>query len=159
MITPTRIGLVLALIAMALKVFAFYYGIGGVEQGMYVIFLHLFLIMIAAYVAVTSTNKESDWVDQIKRGMKAVSTYAILYCIFLYFHYKYIDTIYFEERISAIAAGLPEEGKNKGMKNLNSFFTPFNYATITLVSFMVSGAIYTFLITALDRKVLRNFKR
>lgn len=159
MINPTRIGFILALIAMAMKVFAFYYGIGGVDQGKYVILLHLFLILLGTFVTVTTANKESDWVDQIKTGMKAVSTYAILYCIFLYFHYKYIDTIYFEERISAIATSLPEEGKNKGEKNLNSFFTPFNYATITLVSFMVSGAIYTFLITALDRKVLRNIKR
>ena len=156
MITPTRIGFVLALAAMGLKVFAFYYNIGGVDQGKYTIFLHLFLLMAAAYIAVTSTNKESDWVDQIKAGMKAVSVYAILYCAFLYFHYKYIDTIYFEERISAIVEGIPEDGKNKGIKKLNSFFTPFNYATITLVSFMASGAVYSFLVTALDRKVLRR---
>lgn len=157
--SPTRIGLLLALLAIGLKLFGFYYQIGGADQGSYFVMLHLLLLLIGAFAGIRMSASDVHSIELFKNGMRAVATYTILYCAYLYVHYKFIDAMYFETRIDEIVQNSPEASRGQNEKNFRSVFTPFNYATITLLGFVASGALYTFLLTVLESKVMRRFKR
>lgn len=148
----------MALLAIGLKALAFYYQIGGADQGSYFVMLHLLLLLVAAFAAIRVSEKEAPGIELFKNGMRAVATYTILYCAYLFVHYKYLDAMYFEERIAQIVEHSPEAGRDQNEKNFRSVFTPFNYATITLLGFIASGALYTFLLSVLESKVLRRFR-
>ena len=159
MITPARTGLLLAAFAIVLKLIAFFYSIGDEDQGTYFALLHLLLILVAAFISISSSPRDVDWIEMFKTGMKAVGAYAVLFCLFLYIHYSYIDPMWIPERIDSIVSKYGVEQQKEVRKFFTSFASPFKYSTFTLMAFVVVGFFYTFLLTALERKVLRKLKR
>lgn len=136
------------------KLAGFAMGVPASDSQSYFILLHMLLLLIGVFVALRYQPTESSFLEDIKQGMKAVGAYSISNAVFLYFFYKLVDTQYFPNRVAEIIARTPPEK----VDNVVQFFTPFNWTTVSLLAWMLSGSLYTVLFTLLHRKVLRKFK-
>lgn len=158
----TNIAFLLALLPMIGKLAGFALGIPASDSQSYFILLHMLLLLIGVFVALRYQPTDSSFLEDIKQGMKAVGAYSIANAIFLFFFYKTIDIAYFPNRIASMVARTNDLPPGKTIEDIaatyEQFFTAFNWSTLSLLAWMLSGLLYTVLFTVLHRKVLRKFK-
>src|SRR6185436_6691351 len=97
----------------------------------------------------------------MREAFKSAAAYAVLYGLFIWMYYKGIDATEFPMKINAMVDKAVAEGRNEAeaRTQLERFFTPFNYATITFFALMVIGAINSLVVSLLHHKVLRGLRR
>jgi len=108
----------------------------------------------------------------VKSGMKSAAVYALIMAVFLFIYYKFIDTEYFSKRIAdnintlkSIDISLADSTNNKlGLINRDAMienqintakmvFSPFYNSTFSLLGFLITGGIYSFLIALMQKLI------
>lgn len=147
-------------------------------------FLFLLIVIFLAVRAHHQTDSRSIFLDDVKQGMKQAVIYVLIIASFIYINYKWIDTDYLESRTEqrveaemqriehqggwkAFAAeksnGIPadkseEEYLDNVKENGMMYLQPGFIFGLTLMAFISLGFIYTLILTALNRKVLKRFE-
>lgn len=159
---PKRIAFLLALIPIIGKLLSFAAGVPSGSSQPFFILIHLLLLLVGVFFALLWQNNASGFIEDVKEGMKTVGIYSSANAIFLFFYYKFVDVNHFPNRIAAIVEKTNELPAGKSIDEMTAtyeqFFTAFNWATISLVSWIIVGLLYTLIFTILHRKVLRKFK-
>jgi len=107
--------------------------------------------------------------------MKSAAVYALIMAVFLFVYYKFIDTEYFSKRIAdnintlkSIDISLADSTNNKlGLINRDAMienqintakmvFSPFYNSTFSLLGFLITGGIYSFLIALMQNLSLAS---
>tara|TARA_R110002072_G_scaffold302989_1_gene490755 strand:- start:3592 stop:4152 length:561 start_codon:yes stop_codon:yes gene_type:complete len=121
-----KVGLLFAVIWMAIKMIFFYSGIVGynvVPAVMLNILCVLLAIAVGMYKHKRRTAEETTLLADIKTGMTAGVPYAVIVSIFLFFYYSKIDTDYIPHRVAEITYEMkkrlddPEELKRYRTEN------------------------------------------
>lgn len=99
--------------------------------------------------------------DLMRECFKSAAVYALTIGLFTWLFYSRIDTDHFQLRVDQLVMRGVDEGRSEAQIRpaLEQFFTPFNYATITFFSLMVSSAMISLLAAAVHHKVLRRFRQ
>lgn len=123
------------------------------------IFLHLLIVLICVIYAIWPRPGINAFLSDVKNGVKLAGVYAVLIAAFVFIYYSYIDSDFFPNMTEKIAQGTIAETPDKDPEEIEtgvkSFFTPFNYTTITLIGYFCAGVFYSLLFAALKRVVLR----
>ena len=151
--------------AIAAKLFLYLIGPGQEEMAMYTMFVNLLVVLVGTFFTVRQyriKNPQSGFNSEFKAGMRSAAIFAVLMSVFVLVYYSYIDTHYFEKmidsRIELAKSSLPDNPDIKideVRKTGELFFTPRVHATITLFGLTATGAIYSFLLVLLTRKIYR----
>ncbi len=151
-----------ALAVMAIRIGLFYAGRPAV--GTDFMFVH-FMALVTIVFFTGKLSLEQDHLtgigDLLRDGFKNAAAYALLMGVFLYVYYHTIEAGYFTMRVNelvavGVAEGQPEE---KIRPQLERFFTPFNYASMTFFLLLIAGGVTAMLIGLLHHKVLRRITR
>lgn len=157
-----RIALLLALLPMIGKLAGFAYGVSAGDSQSFFILMHIFLLLVGVFFALRMQTPDSSFLEDVKQGMKAVGVYSMASAFFMYVYYKFIDTQYFPNKIASMVANTDLAATGKTSEDITTtyetFFTAFNWTTLSLVAWMLAGLIYTVLLTLLHRKVLRKLQ-
>ena len=97
----------------------------------------------------------------VREGFRAAALYALLSGLFLWIYFNTVQDHLFEDRVEEMVQRAAEEGHPELVirPRLQGFFTPFNYATISFVALLVTGAIQALVIGLFHHKVMRSFRR
>jgi len=123
------------------------------------IFANLLVLMSGVFFGIRlfkSQQKEATkYVEDFKAGMRVAAVYALLFAIFLYVYYAYIDPSYFEIKLLKQL----ELAQNQGnvdltkAKEMGEFIlSPYFQSTISLLGFLILGSFYAGIISFLMRK-------
>lgn len=157
-----QIVFIAALLPVIAKLVAFMAGVSAQDTQTGFIIGHLLLILLGVFFAQMFQPADSTFIEDVKMSMKNVGTYSIINAAFLFIYYKYIDIAYFPNRIASMVEqtnNLPEgTSVEQVTETYELFFTAFNWSTLSLLAWMITGVIYTLLFTAFHRKFLRKFK-
>ena len=158
-----KIALVMGVVAIALKLTLFK---AEVEHGVaarIVMFSHLMLIMIGTFFGVRAVDpgaSDSDTKIQLKSGMRVAGLYALIVCAFLVVYYEFINPNYFQslieskmEAVSNYKLTHPEVDIENERKTAELFLSTKFQVTITLFGLVISGVIYSLLITFFLKKL------
>jgi len=120
--------------------------------------LALLLVVFFAQRGAMQADRNITFPMLVRTGFRNAAVYALLIAVFAYALYVWIDPLYFpihiNERVDlAVADGIAEADARKRFETM---FSPFNYATLTLVAFMGAGIVYALLVGAFHHKVLRK---
>ena len=102
-----------------------------------------------------SMNAKTDFLQDVKAGMKVAALYAIMMTLFVYIYYKFIDTGYFQVKLEnqlelARQNDLDvEKAREMGEFALSAFFQ----STVTMVGFLMLGSFYASIITFFLRRI------
>jgi len=155
-------------VAVAAKLFFFLADLAQEQMAMFTIFVNIFIVLIGSFFTVRKfkmTTSETNMILEVKAGMKTTTLFAVFMTVFVFIYYSYVDTHYFPELIAdrvdmakAAAVDNPDINIENIRKIGEVWFSPKTHATITLLGLTISGAIYSFLIALLMRKI-RGFGR
>lgn len=141
-------------------------------------------LLLAVFFSIrkeTSLRKgaPTSFLVDIKTGLKAAGIYAVSISIFVYLYYNVIVPDYTEAKIETIRLTAeahdfaelqqiaPEEYGGMSheefidlmVENARFWLNPTKVVPITLLGLMMTGFVYTFILTAINRKVLNKFRR
>ena len=102
-------------------------------------------------------SSSTDFLSDIKEGMKVAGLYAILLSFFAYCYYSYIDSEYFASKMQhqvdlAIQNGAKGDDLVKMKDTMGFVLTPYFQSTVTLILFLLLGTFYSSIITFFVRK-------
>ncbi|HRH70218.1 MAG TPA: DUF4199 domain-containing protein [Flavobacteriales bacterium] len=128
---------------------------------MLVHFLAIVTIVFFTGQRLLSRDPRSSFPDLMRSGFRNTAVYSLLIGIFLWVFFSYIDTQEFPNKINERVSAVVAEGRTEAeaRAGLESFFNPFNYASITFFTLLIVGAINALIIGLLHHKVLRRFTR
>ena len=123
--------------------------------------IHLLALLLVVFFAQRSamvSDRNITFPMLVRAGFRNAAVYALLIAVFAYALYVWIDPLHFpihiNERVDmAVADGIAEADARQRFETM---FSPFNYATLTLVAFMGAGIVYSLLVGVLHHKVLRK---
>ena len=151
--------------AIAAKMLLYLLGLGQEEMAMYTMFVNLLVVLVGTFFTVRQhriKSPQSNFTSEFKAGMRSAAIFALFMSLFVLVYYSYIDTHYFEQmiesRIELAKTSLldnPDIKIEEVRKTGELFFTPRVHATITLFGLTATGAIYSFLLVLLTRKIYR----
>ena len=155
----------MTVVAIAAKLSLYLIGLGQEEMAMYTMFVNLLVVLVGTFFTVRqhrSISPQSSFNSEFKAGMRSAALFALFMSIFVLVYYSYIDTHYFEKmiesRIELAQNSLlenPDIKIEEVRKTGELFFTPRVHATITLFGLTATGAIYSFLLVFLTRKIYK----
>ncbi|MEO8588260.1 MAG: DUF4199 domain-containing protein [Flavobacteriales bacterium] len=150
-----------ALAVMAFRLILFY--AGHPPEGtdfMLVHFLAMVTVVFFTDHRLLTPDLRTPFPDLMREGFKSAALYALLYGVFIWVYYAFVQDAYFAQRVEAmVQSGLAEgQPENVIRPRLTKFFTPFNYASITFFTLLLVGAFDALLVGLLHHKVLRQFR-
>lgn len=159
-----KIALVMSAIAIGLKLGLFAMGVEQRAASKIVMAMHLFLILGGTFFGVRGyvmDHPDAAVKDRVKAGMRVGGIYALIISVFVFCYYQYIDTTYFPEMIAnriELAKSAMVENPDINLENVKKtgemFFNPKVHATITLFGLVVTGVIYSVLITFFMKQMI-----
>lgn len=148
-----------ALSAILIRLALFYFGYESTETSKYIFLLHILFILLSVFFSIIQFRKffpdKNAFTDLLKQGLKAGGMYSFIMAGFLWLFYGAINEDTFtakrENLISQQIDGqnLSTDDQAKARENIESFFTPLNYSTISLLGFLVISFFYALGITLL----------
>ncbi|MFT6844824.1 MAG: hypothetical protein ACJAUV_001012 [Flavobacteriales bacterium] len=157
-----RNALILAAFPMTGKLVGYATDVSASSSQTFFILLHILLLLVGVFLTLRLQPSQNSFLEDVKMGMKTVGLYSISNALFLYIFYKFIDVTYFATKIADMVDKTDLSAARKTAEEVSAtyetFFTAFNWSTLSLVAWMVMGLIYTVLLTLLHRKVLRKFQ-
>lgn len=159
---PLRIAFFSALAVILLRIVL--YLTGNPPEGTAFMPVHLLALVLVPFFAGHVLLRKEPRVPFpaiMRVTFRSTALYAVLYGIFIWMYYKGIDATEFPMKINAMVEKAVADGGNETdvRAQLERFFTPFNYATITFFALLVIGAINSLIVSLLHHKVLRNLRR
>ena len=155
----------MTVVAVTVKLLLYLVGLPQEEMAMYTMFANLLVVLVGTFFTVRQhriNSPESNFKSEFKAGMRSASIFALFMSIFVLVYYNYIDTHYFEylinDRMELAERSLAENPDIKleeERKTGELFFSPRVHATITLFGLTITGAIYSFLLVVITRKIYR----
>lgn len=156
------LALVTAFAVMALRIGLHLAGIRpeGMDF-MLVHFLALVTVIFFSGVRILRKPGAGSFPELLKEGFRTAAAYALALGIFTWVFYLWIDVDHFRLRVDEMVLRGMLEGQPEEIirPRLEKFFTPFNYATITLFSLLVVSGILSLFIAAVQHKLLRRFRQ
>ena len=153
----------MTVVAIAAKLTIYLANVAQEQMAMLTFFVNLTVVLVGSFFAVRyfkAHNPGSGLKDQVKAGMKTTTFFALMISLFVLVYYNYIDTHYFPDMISARVELAQSELENnpdiqvdKVRSTGEALFSPRTHATITLFGLTIIGAIYSFLISILMRRI------
>lgn len=136
---------------------------GTITDGFNFAPIHLLFMLAAVFLAGWQAMKADAAVEVaglFKAGFRAAMTYAVIAALFAYALYSWLDPTFFPIKVNAMVDQAIKEGRTEAeaREKVGAFFSPFNYATITLAAFMVIGAIDSMVSALLHHKLLRKVR-
>ena len=133
------------------------------EKGEFM-FVHLLFIALLAFYGVHRGLRQeihSTFPTLLRQAFRNVALYALVFTPFIWSFYVHVDQGHFPERIDRLVELAIVEGQPEAVvrERLSGFFTPFNYATLTLFGLLLCGAANALVMAAIGHKVLRRFMR
>lgn len=130
-------------------------------------FMNVFILMTGIFFGIRNFKKretvKTNFMEDLKAGMKVAAMYAIFLSLFVFFYYKIIDPNYFavrlEEQINAaresnLSAEISEQINIEQARQTGEFvLSAFFQSTITLIGFIILGSFYSSLIAFFLRKI------
>jgi len=154
--------------AIAAKLILFLADLPQEQMAMFTIFVNLFIVLVGSFFTVRKfkmITSPSDMKSDVKAGMKTTTLFALFMSVFVFIYYNYVDTHYFPQLIAdrvELATDAAVDNPDINLENVQKmgevWFSPRTHATVTLFGLTITGAIYSFLIALLMRKV-RGFGR
>jgi hypothetical protein len=134
---------------------------GTVTDGFNFAPIHLLFMLAAVFIAgwqLLKTDPAAEVPALFKTGFRAAMIYAVIAALFAYALYSWIDPTFFPIKMNALVDQAIKEGHTEAeaREKVGAFFSPFNYATITLAAFMIIGAIDAMVCALLHHKFLRK---
>ena len=149
--------------AIVAKLSLFLLAVSQQQMAIITIFINLLIVLVGSFFTVRSfkmKNPGSTMQAEIKNGMKATTFFALLVSLFVLIYYSYIDTHYFADMIQQRVNLAVQEKANHPEIDIDQvrtagemMFSPKTHASITLFGLTIVGAIYSFLISLLMRKI------
>ncbi|MFN3916447.1 MAG: DUF4199 family protein [Flavobacteriales bacterium] len=140
-------------------------------------------LLLAVFISIRKETKlrkgiPTSFLVDIKTGLKAVGVYALSITVFVYFYYNFIVPDYTIAKVETVRAAAQahdfaelqrispkeyggmshEEFVELMVKNAQYWLNPSKVVPITLLGLMLIGFIYTFILTAINRRVLSKFR-
>ena len=141
--------------AIVTKLLLFYLAIGDEQQKKIIILFHLLFILLSVFFSIKSVANKNFFLENFKAGSKAALVYAISISIFVFVYYSFIDAGYFvsmqNEIIKTQIVNAKVNEVESIKKNIQAFFTVFNYTTITLTGFIVIGVLFSVIISIVKK--------
>lgn len=154
--------------AIVIRLALFYLGYENQDSARYLILMHILLILLSVFFSALNHAKANPdkrhFTNHLKIGFKGGSVYTIIITGFLMLFYKVINEDTFTakrefliaQQIEAGGANLDESAIEAVRTNIESFFTVFNYCTITFIGFLVITFMYSAGVALLLRFMQRN---
>lgn len=145
-----------ALVGIIFKMVYFIWFYPNDDYDMYVRFAYLLTFLLALFFGLRTwkaQNEGSDFVSDMKSGLKIASIYSIILSAFTYIYYKFINPAYFEGRIAEKmqAASEANEDLSKVRDTASLIFDAFTHSTLTLFGLIFIGLFYTLILVAMFR--------
>lgn len=155
------LGLLAALAVIALRLILF--TMGRPPVGTDFMLVHFLAVITVVYFTdhrQLSLNIRTPFPTLMREGFKAAAVYAILFGTFIWIYYRTVEPDHFPGRIEEmVARGLAEGQPEEVIRpRLTQFFTPFNYASITFFTLLITGAVNALLVGMLHHKVMRRYR-
>src|SRR5690606_26190566 len=153
----------LAAIAVALFRMAMFRS-GTHIEGMDMMLVHCLAIATVVFFTdkrLLDRDVSAGMAEFLRGGFTSAALYALLTGIFIWFHFNMIETEHFPDRWNEMVAAGVAEGKSEDeiRPQIEQFFSPFNYASLTFFGLLLIGAINAVLIAALHHKLLRKVRQ
>lgn len=155
----------MTVVAITAKLLLYLIGLAQEEMAMYTMFANLLVVLVGTFFTVRQhriISPDSNFNSEFKAGMRSAAIFALFMSVFVLVYYSYIDTHYFEKMIDSrieLAKMSMDENPDIKLEEVRKtgelFFTPRVHATITLFGLTATGAIYSFLLVLLTRKIYR----
>ena len=147
--------------AVTSRLLLFLSGLEADRVAMFTVFANLLIVLLGTFFAVrhfSALNRQAGLGEAVKYGMKATTMFALLMSLFVLLYYNYIDRTYFqtlaESRISmAEEAGAGVEEMKNVRRTARMIFSPKIHAAVTMLGLTFCGAVYSFLVAYLTRKM------
>lgn len=157
-----RVTLLLALLALVLRLGLFYAGIRIAPFDL--IPLHLLFIVLVAFFSghlLLNQDPSRGFGELMRAGFQAVFIYALLVSLFTWFFYRVVDTGTFNEYNARLVEGFVEQGhgRDESWDKVNALYNATSYAAITFFGLFLAGSFNALAFAALHHKVLRRFRR
>ncbi len=126
--------------------------------------VHLLAIVLLSYLAghrELREDRNASLNDMVRIALRDVVLYAVVMAVFAWVFYRWVDPAAFIDRNALLVQGFVEQGfsEEEARKKVGGFFTAANYAGITFLVLLVSGAINALAMSAIHHKLLRRFMR
>jgi Protein of unknown function (DUF4199) len=142
-------------LSIVTKLLLFYMQIPAENQRKTIVLFHIIFIVASVFFSIKNIEVKNQFLESFKAGSRAAFIYAICISIFVFVYYSYIDVGYFismqNEIIKTQIVGATPEDIILIKKNIYSFFTIFNYTTITLTGFIVIGVLFSVIISLIKK--------
>jgi len=138
--------------------------LGTTPEGMDFMLIHFLAIVTVVFFTgerLMRGHQPVGFPDLMREGFRNAAVYALLLGLFTWLFFTFIDTDRFRTGVDELVLRFMRAGhdESKIRPDVEKFFTPFNYATITFFALMVVSAILSFILGLLHHKVLRAFRR
>lgn len=150
----------------------------------YTVYANILFLLIAIFFGIRQgmidNSGSTTYLNDVKSGARTAAVFAVIIALFAYVYYNNINPEFLQskidERMVLVENITPEEietlkseGKiaqdltkehliNKELENTQNFYSPFFYATLSLIGYLIVGIVYSLFLSL----ILRNapgFKR
>lgn len=150
----------------------------------YTVYANILFLLIAIFFGIRQgmieNNGATTYMNDVKSGARTAAIFAVIIAIFAYVYYNNINPEFLQQKIDERMVlvenitpqeieTLKSEGKiaqeltkedliNKELENTQNFYSPFFYATLSLIGYLLVGIVYSLFLSL----ILRNapgFKR
>lgn len=161
-VSGIRITLLLALLALVLRVALFYAGVHVAPFDL--IPLHLLFIVLAVFFSghfLLNRDPSRGFGELLRAGFQATFVYASLIALFTWLYYKAIDTTAFGDYNERLIRGFVEQGhgEDESRAKVEALYNAFSYSAITFFGIFIVGSFNALAFAALHHKVFRRFRR
>lgn len=156
------LALITAFAVMALRIGLHLAGIR--PEGMDFMLVHFLALVTVIFFSgerILRRHSASGFPELLREGFRTAAAYALALGLFTWVFYLWIDVDHFRLRVDEMVLRGMMEGQPEEIirPRLEQFFTPFNFATITLFALLVVSGILSLFIAAIQHKVLRRFRQ
>lgn len=167
----TQIALFFGLLTIVAKLTVYGFGL----EYRYTIFSNLLLILASIFFSIRNykfqNSLHTSFVNDFKEGLKAGVVFALVVAAVAYVYYGQINPEFLQEKIderivlaenanidSLIQAGRIDASMTKEQlvareqENVSKIYSPFYYSTLSLVGYIIVGAIYSVFMTIIIRR-------
>lgn len=170
----TKYGLSVFLISVIWKTGLFAFNARDTFAGQYSVILVMLFMLIGIFLAVEEQRKQSpekkiSFLSGFKAGMSVAALHTVLYSLYLYAYYAYIDTSFFAETIEARVSEFRMAGNSESdiegfRQSAEVILSPMIQSTFTLVGLLIISVFYAGVVAKLVEKkmskpTIQNFRK
>ncbi len=162
--------LILAFIAFILRLAIDTFGFNWDYRFFYLSLLVILAAYGGMYLQRKKSNEHFTFVMDLKAGIQGVSVFALGSSLFTFVFYRFIHPGFLsgfaaqrrnEILENAIKNDTPQEDIARMLENFDAFsnflYSPFKWATVTLVLLLISGTVYAVIFAVIARKAKGMF--